>query len=186
MSREREFHELTMGKFFEIDDEGRVWRIGKMHGLKTGGAAFKRCRRRRAENRSGFYAHVVQVLEGRRLEVIAHRLVWFHFRGEIPEGLTINHADGKKQHNHPDNLELATLKEQQRHAREVLGRAKDQRGKANPMAKLTDAAVRDMRKRSARCETQESIAVRHGVTQSTVSRVVAGNGWKHLQHLQEV
>lgn len=46
----------------------------------------------------------------------AHRVVWEAMHGPIPAGLTINHVDGVKTNNRPDNLELATPSEQIAHA----------------------------------------------------------------------
>lgn len=56
----------------------------------------------------------VQTADGRI--VAAHRLVWETIHGPIPDGLTINHRDGVKTNNRPDNLELATPSEQVEHA----------------------------------------------------------------------
>jgi hypothetical protein len=51
------------------------------------------------------------------LEVDAAGAVWRVLRGPLPEGLTINHINGVKDDNRPDNLELATHFEQREHAR---------------------------------------------------------------------
>ena len=40
-----------------------------------------------------------------------HRLVWLTFKGQIPEGMQINHIDENKFNNRLDNLELMTPKE---------------------------------------------------------------------------
>ena len=68
----------------------------------------------------GDYLQVRTMIDGKRIHALAHRLVWFHFNGPIPPGLTINHKKGNKKDNRPEMLELATYAEQVRHAREVL------------------------------------------------------------------
>lgn len=45
-----------------------------------------------------------------------HRVVWEAFNGPIPAGLTINHLNGIPSDNRIENLELATLAENIRHA----------------------------------------------------------------------
>lgn len=40
-----------------------------------------------------------------------HQLVWFAFKGEVPEGMLVCHADGNTENNSLDNLCLKTQKE---------------------------------------------------------------------------
>ena len=109
---------------------------------------------------------------------MAHRLVWRHFNGPIPEGLTINHKDGRKQNNRPVNLELATPSEQQIHALRVLkvGRV-DQRGERNAMAKLTASQASEIRSRRAAGERLKSIAADFRISDRTVSKIARGSRW---------
>lgn len=46
--------------------------------------------------------------DGSKLSVnrFVHRLVYEHFIGEIPEGMTVDHDDGDRQNNFKDNLKL--------------------------------------------------------------------------------
>lgn len=48
--------------------------------------------------------------------VLAHHIVAEHFLGPRPKDLTVNHIDGKKLNNHPDNLEYITRAENIKHA----------------------------------------------------------------------
>ncbi len=84
----------------------------------------------------------------KRTYCMAHRLVWRHFCGSIPEGLTINHRNGMKKDNRPGNLELATYSQQMIHAMDVLGKnlhMRQQHGENNHRALLTEDAVRHIR-----------------------------------------
>lgn len=100
-----------------IDCAGRVWRMAARRGLKNGGSHLVPCEPRRAEHETTLgYLQVRAVVDGRRYYALAHRLIWQHFHGDIADGLTVNHRDGVKSHNAPENLELATYSEQALHA----------------------------------------------------------------------
>lgn len=56
------------------------------------------------------------------------------------------------------------------------------RGERQPMAKLTESAIRDIRARVAAGERQSAVATSHGIDQSTVSRIATGarGAWRHV------
>ena len=88
-----------------IDAEGRVWR-----GLK------------RAESERGPYLRVRSHVNGKLRNTQAHRLVWHHFNGPIPDGLQVNHINGNGFDNRPSNLEVLTPSQNTRHRYHVLER----------------------------------------------------------------
>lgn len=165
---------------WEIDSEGRVWRVARRTGLKDGGSHVVRVTRRRAEKslRSG-YLMVRAMLGGRRVSGLAHRLVWQAVHGNIPDGLVINHRNGRKSDNRPENLELSTYADNARHAHRVLG-VSPQHGQHNPMAKLTPSDVADIRAARSRGERASIIAERFGIRYQTVHRICNGERWGHL------
>lgn len=62
------------------------------------------------------YKNYIQVrIEGKL--TLAHRIIWENLKGPIPDGLEINHINGKKDDNRLDNLELVTHKDNVRHAK---------------------------------------------------------------------
>ena len=120
---------VQMG-ILEIDSQGRIWRVMARTGNRwSRGVNTYPCKRKRAESKD-HYMKVSLRIQGKRVFAMAHRLVWRHFNGPIPPGLTINHKNGKTQENDPTNLELATYSEQQKHAETVLGweRKRDHKG----------------------------------------------------------
>jgi len=161
----------------EIREDGTIWRRRKRGWDRWKSEAISRpCRPVRAEHNSGQYFQVRAMLNGRRVVALAHRMVWLHFNGQIPEEMTINHRNGIKKDNRPENLELATHQEQQIHATRVLkvGHACDQHGLNNSMAKLTPDQVLRIRQRRLDGEALKSISADFGVTAQTISKIAKG------------
>lgn len=106
-----------------IDRSGRVWRLKKRtYDRWTGGTKTTACKKVRAEiGNLNDYFQVRVMRDGVRYYASAARLVWHHFRGEIPLGLTVNHKDGDKKNNRISNLELMTMRQQIRHSIDALG-----------------------------------------------------------------
>ena len=129
---------------FEIDDKGRVWRLRKRIGCRWHGTKTIDVSRQRAEHRTPpGYLQVCAVIEGKRHYALAHRLVWHYFYGFIPDGMCMNHKNGIKDDNRPENLEIMTYSENMSHAHR--NRLLDQRGERNPAAKLSNQQVQKMR-----------------------------------------
>lgn len=143
----------------EIDEEGRVWRRGRV---------------RRAEKRLQAGYLQVQWMRARKRTIgLAHRLVWQHVHGDIPDGLVINHKNGIKDDNRPANLECVTYSDNTKHAHRL--RLRDQRGDGNPAAKLSrqsTAAIREMYAGGG--WTMEALGARFGVSFQAVSKIVRG------------
>jgi hypothetical protein len=164
----------TLGRLIQIDEEGRIWRIGvRRHGI------IKPCKGVRAENGTGSKRGYLQVrvrLNGKRYQVSAHRLVWMHFKNHgvpAPANLEVNHENGIKSDNRPHNLELMTGSENIKHAYRTG--LKDQRGEKNPAAKLTNTQVAAIRNAYEKGDyTQAELSAMHGVTFQCISKIVRG------------
>jgi predicted XRE-type DNA-binding protein len=129
------------------------------------------------------YLKIMFTANGNRMAVYAHRVVWMVLNhAEIPEGLEVNHKDGNKRNNHPDNLEVITREGNIRHSFDVLGhRTKEQRGEANTSARLTAEQIVQIRRFCTdKLMTQEQIAAMYGVTQRSVSDIHWRRTWKHI------
>lgn len=159
---------------WEIDSEGRVWCVADRRGLRAGGSHLVPCERRRVEHRVPLgYLQVRAMIGGRRLHCGAHRLVWQHLHGDIPEGFEINHDNGLKDDNRPNNLLCGTGGENVEHAHR--GGLVDQHGEKNPSSKLTDRQVAQIRLAYDRGGwTMAQLAARFGVAHQTVSKIVKG------------
>jgi len=119
--------------------------------------------------------------EGRR--VLAHRLAYELARGPIPDGHYVCHKcdnPGCVEHTH---LFTGTQRENI-HDCIAKGRKRVAVGTACGSAKLTDEAVASILARYRPWDRKNSLHVlgrEYGVDHKTVSRIVRGEGWKHIQ-----
>lgn len=176
LNREEPVYQAARDGELTIDSDGRIWRVAVRRGDRwTGGTRLLACTPRRAEKLSGKYLQVRVVFAGKRFHALAHRVVWLHFNGPIPDGLTVNHKNGDHVDNRPVNLELATHVEQAAHARGVLRRGRlNQFGESNPMAKLTTAQVTEICAARADGTLLRVLAAQYRVSEQAISKIVRG------------
>lgn len=108
--------------YFAIDKNGAIWRLRvRRKQSKKGLTWAKLDHPRRAEAQTSNYLVVQLELYGRKQVVMAHRAVYQHWVGPIPDGHVVNHKNGVKTDNRPSNLEAVTQSENVLHAIYVLG-----------------------------------------------------------------
>lgn len=91
----------------------------------------------------------------------------------------INHKNGIKADNRADNLEWVTQSENTQHAYSVLGH-KAARGERASRSKVTEADVREIRRRRATGEFCKIIALDYGISGKSVARIGNGKEWAWL------
>lgn len=152
----------------EIDARGRIWRVANRRGGRNRKTTIVvPCKRKRAEHPlpSG-YLQVRVMFDGKRHNALAHRLVYRHFKGKIPQGLLVNHKNYNRSDNRPKNLELHTETES------LIDRPTfNQLGQRNHHCKLSDAQVADIKTRRLGGQTLLSIAKAFGVSFQHVSKI---------------
>lgn len=130
-------------------------------------------RKGRSDRICVFGYRAVAVLCGEKIRrSLAHRMIWRHFNGPIPEGMTINHKNGDRSDNRLENIELATMKDQAHHAFYILGR--------KMRRKLTFAMVHEIRQRMAAGHTVGSIARDFCVGIGTIENLWKNKIWKEV------
>lgn len=183
-NREMVLMEAVRAGWIEVRSDGSVWRVAQRRKSRWDAkTTVKPVLPRRIDAVAGAgYRTVKCMVDGKQTSALAHRLVWVVMHGPIPPGLTINHKNGLKHDNRPENLELATYSEQIRHAVHVLGtaRAANQNGEANHAAKLRAKAVREIRRRRAAGERLRVIAADFGLSDRTVSKIARRERWGFL------
>lgn len=161
MNNEEMLYNLVLSGEWKIDQNGYVWMMKK--------GVWKRAEHRTPQG----YLQVRKMIKGIRVHTGAHRLVYRHFHGKIQSGITINHLNGKKDDNRPENLEIATYSENIKHAF-LLGLA-NQDGEKNPASKLSNLQVEEIRSVYAAGNiTQIELAQRYNVAIQTISQIVRG------------
>ena len=92
----------------------------------------------------------------------------------------VNHKNGSKRDNRPENLEWVSRKENMKHAKELglIGIRRSYRGIANPNAKLTNENITQILFLKENGSTQSEIAKKFNVKQCTISQVLRKNGVK--------
>jgi len=106
-----------------------------------------------------------------------HQIIYETFHGPIPSGFSINHIDGEKANNRPENLELSTPRQQTAHARS-LGLPRSRGGIA---WHLTEADVRRIRELYDSGErTYVQLAAEFGVVKGAIGHILKRRTWKYV------
>lgn len=99
-----------------------------------------------------------------------HRLVAIAFIPNPENKPCVNHINGIKTDNRIENLEWVTLSENAQHAIKN-GLKMSRKGSDNPMAKLTNEQVLEIRK-IGKSKTQEELGLIYGVDRRTIGKVL--------------
>lgn len=92
----------------------------------------------------------------------------------VPDGLYACHHCDNPSCVRPSHLYAGTPLE---NSRDAMARARSPRGERQHMAKLTEAAVRQIR---ASSETELTLAAKFGVSKGAIYMVRAGKTWRHV------
>lgn len=117
--------------------------------------------------------------EGRRKAFSVHRLVAAAFIKNPLRLPQINHIDTVKTNNKVRNLEWCTASHNIQHAFR-LGLNHGPSGEACGNSKLTESAVKEIRKALVNGVSQSVLAKRFGVAQPNISQIQNRVTWKHI------
>lgn len=118
---------------------------------------------------------------GPRVKFRVHRLVGMAWVAGYSEDLTINHKDGNKLNNLPENLEWVSLAENTKHQWETG--LVDIRGERHPRAKLTTKQVVYMRRLYRQGIPAHTIDIVAGVTPGYTKALCDRKNWAHVKQL---
>jgi hypothetical protein len=115
--------------------------------------------------------------DGRRRSTGVHRLVALAFIGDPPTAAhDVNHKNGVKTDNRPDNLEWATCAENIAHA-VSMGLRASKVGALNGRAKISHSDAVAIRVALREGATYEQVARTYGIGKSQVWNVKSGRAW---------
>ena len=141
--------------------------------------SFKAREYRPRQEKPNGYVRVVILRDGKRGPLYVHRLIAFEFVPGYKTGYHVNHIDGVKWHNNPENLEWVPIEENLRHARRT-GLSPDMRGEKNPMNKLSAKQVRAIRKALGLGIPLGVIATIASVARRTIRAIRDGATWQSV------
>ena len=134
-------------------------------------------------DRKGYYT-VSAKLGSFRPKMLVHRLIAMAFVDGYSEGLTVNHINGNKLDNRPENLEWITRADNTKHEWETG--LVDLRGENAPNHKLTQKQVMHIRKALRLGVSANSLAIISNVNPSTIYLIQAGKRWSHLSDCSDL
>lgn len=114
--------------------------------------------------------------------VAAHRYSWEITYGPIPDGLFVCHHCDNPRCVRPDHLflgtPLANARDMARKGRKAIVSLP---GERHPGSKLTDDAVREIRRRRSLGETTRRLGAEFGVSGPLISYIANRKAWRHVQ-----
>lgn len=133
----------------------------------------------------GYYKTLLKNDEGKYITVSVHSAVAFAFHGVRPDGYDTDHINGIRTDNRPENLEYVTHSENCKRSFK-LGLQLPQKGSSNPMAKLTEKDVFEIRSYVKNfkgfCYGRAALAKKYGVSEAGIKDVISKRrgSWKHV------
>lgn len=108
-----------------------------------------------------------------------HQFVMLAFHGPPPPGMVINHKDCDPRNNRLSNLEYVTPRQNTLHA-VAMGRCDAHPGEKNPMSKLKNDMVMDIKYFIASGFSDKQLAEDYPVSEGAIRLIRVGKTWKHI------
>jgi hypothetical protein len=124
------------------------------------------------------YLIVSQKANGKRPKVFVHRLIGMAFVDGYKPELSINHINGIKTDNRPENLEWVTLSENTKH--QWSSNLVNLRGEDHPSHKLTQKQVIHIRKALQKGISANSLSIIANVSPSLIYLIEKGKRWASI------
>ena len=161
---------------YAVSDHGNVKRIVKdLHNRKL--------RTLKLRPSGCGYLHVSLSKDKKKYDKRVNRLVLETFVRPCPDKMECNHIDGNKHNNCIENLEWVTRSENMKHKYRIgLAIPSDHRGSKNPVAKLIESDVMEIKRlRFNEMLSMYSIAKIFNISYPSVSMICNNKTWRHVE-----
>lgn len=149
------------------DTKGNIW----------SNKFFSKLNKMKQQEQKG-YRSVTLTHKNRKCKRFVHRLILKTFVGPCPKGMESRHEDGIRHHNNLSNLSWATLSQNQK---DRVKHGTSNRGERCGTAKLTNLEVIEIKRLLEEDNmTQQHIADRYSVANSTICRINTGKNWRYI------
>lgn len=160
--------------FYQVSNMGNVRRIAPGYSVTIGAELSP------TPNHDGYLQVNLSKYSIQKVKAI-HRLVARAFLGPKPPGLEINHKNGIKADNRPDNLEYVTHAENMHHAKAIGAFDNHPKGSKHRGSVLTEALVLEMRTKYRNGQPIASIAREYNLVDGTARKAITGETWGHVK-----
>jgi hypothetical protein len=109
---------------------------------------------------------------------LAHRASYEAFIGEIPKGMYVCHACDNVYCVNPAHLFLGTQKQ---NLQDMASKGRSTIGERNPMAKLTEDDIKDIKYLISTGLSDTKISVEFCVSRQTINNIRNGKVWKNVR-----
>lgn len=165
---------------YEVSDAGAVRSLDRVVRQPNGGVRLQPAKPMRISTNPKGYPQLSLTKDGVGAKFSVHRLVLEAFVGLRPAGMECLHGDGVKTNNTLANIRWGTnpenVADKQMHGTQV-------RGEKCARAKLTPQRIEHLCELRAAGHTTRAIGALMDIAGSTVSKILLGRRWQHLQRV---
>lgn len=170
--------------FYEVSSHGRVRSLDRLVRCKPsrnkdGFQQFKGKAMKPSIRTDGYYVICLSREGEVRSRVVVHRLVAEAFVVNADNKKFVNHINGDKLDNRPENLEWVTQAENNAHAWKT-GLNYARYGSRTSNAKLTEEQVREIRRRLDEGDSIKNVALAFKMSYPAIDGIKNRRNWKHI------
>lgn len=163
-----------LGDVYEASSLGRIRRVVSGRCTWSG-------RIIKAQPGRGGYLQVQPCVYGKYIVRSVHTYVANAFLGLRPDNMEVNHLNGNKRDNRPENLEYVTRSENMKHAHALgLIKSRPMVGAEHGSAKLSERDVLRIADLVRGGQSSSSIALKFSISTNHVRMIARRQTWKHL------